>query len=98
MLYTVALIFFCMPCLWHREGNRILGLNLKKKKSLIFFTCAQNYLPEFRLLSLLRCLRLHTDTDCSQEETLRIYSFNHLILSGGTKPVKKKKRSVSKYT
>lgn len=96
MLYTVELSFFCMPCLWHTEANRIL--RIKKNLSLSFFICAQNYLPEFRLKSLLRCLRLHIDTDCSQEEIVSNYSFNHLILLGGTKPVRKKERNVSKYT
>lgn len=48
---------------------------MKEENSLSFFISAQNYLPESRLKSRLRCLRLHTGTDGSQGKTVNVYNF-----------------------
>lgn len=48
---------------------------MKEENSLGFFISAQNYLPESRLKSRLRCLRLHTGTDGSQGKTVNVYNF-----------------------
>lgn len=70
---------------------------MKEENSLSFFISAQNYLPESRLKSRLRCLRLHTGTDGSQGKTVNVYNFKQCFCVEQNL-WRKKKGAFQKYT